>query len=155
MLTLRGALAWGRCTAGVDVLLRGCGQEGVHRPPAGSGEAVLAGGVPVATLTLRPCLMARACLCPAQPSSQSTPMPPVHELAMRGRHSQWAVDGPTPPAPTEPARLGFWSVVGLEPGSHFLEDGLVVVIQGNALIHHLPANGHPLVTGVQMLWKQR
>lgn len=100
-------------------------------------------------------LMARACLCPAWPSSQSTPMPPVHELAMRGRHSQWAVDGPAPPAPTEPARLGLWSVVGLEPGSHFLEDGLVVVIQRNALVYHLPADGQSLVTGVQMLRKQR
>ena len=82
-------------------------------------------------------------------------MPPVHELAMRGGHSQWAVDGPTPPAPTELARLHLHSVVGLEPGGHFLEDGLVVVIKGNAFIHHLPANGHPLVTGVQVLWKQR
>ena len=138
-----------------DVLLRGCGQEGVHRPPAGSGEAVLAGGVPVATLTPRPCLVARACLCPAQLSSQTTPMPPVHELAMRGRHSQWAVDAPAPLAPTGPRRLCLGSVVGHEQGGHFLEDDLVVVIQGDALIHHLPANGHPLVTGVQMLRKQK
>ena len=116
---------------------------------------MLAGGVPVATLTLRPCLVARACLCPDQLSSQSTPMPPVHELAMRGRHSQWAVDGPALPAPTGPHRLRLRSVVGHEQGGHFLEDDLVVVIQGDALIHHLPANGHPLVTGVQMLQKQR
>lgn len=73
------------------------------RPPAGSGEAVLAGGVPVSTLTLRPCLMAGACLCPAQLFSQSTPVPPVHELAMRSRHSQWAVDGPAPPRPPQGA----------------------------------------------------
>lgn len=116
---------------------------------------MLAGRVPVSTLTLRPCLMAGAYLCPAQLSSQSAPVPPVHELAMRGRHSQWAVDGPAPPAPTGPHRLRLWSVVGPEQGGHFLEDDLVVVTQGDALIHHLPANGHPLVIRVQMLRKQR
>lgn len=68
----------------VDMLLTGCGREGVHWPPAGSGEAVLAGGVPVATSTLRPCLAAGAHLLPAQLSSQGTPKPPSSTAGQEG-----------------------------------------------------------------------
>lgn len=46
------------------------------------------------------------------------------------------------------------SVESPKQSGHLLEDGLVVGIQRDALVHDLPLDGHPGVTGVQVLQGQ-
>lgn len=64
----------------------------------------------------------------------------------RGLRAGW----PHLPLATGPSRV-HGSVESLKQSGHLLEDGLVVGIQRDALVHDLPLGGHPRVTGVQVL----
>ena len=99
----------------------------------------------------------------ALPRGQSPPAPcsallPGHPEA--SQFNSWAGGAADPSGPwMEQLRQPLQScpgcvprlVVGPEQGGHLLEDGLVVGVQRDALVHHLPPDGHARIAGVQVL----